>query len=69
MTIKKPSHLGALAALAALDTTAVPTFCHDCGRRFEWNDKRLILGSRAYHAETCGPAPTDLRNAGQPEDR
>jgi len=61
----KMSHIGALAALAAIETSAVPVFCHDCGRRFEWNDKRLILGSRAYHAETCGPTPTDLSGDGE----
>ena len=62
MILRKPSHFGALAALAAIDTASVPTFCHDCGRRFEWNDKRLLLGSCAYHAETCGPSPTNLRD-------
>lgn len=45
MTISKPQ------------TSAVPEFCHDCGRLFGLNDIRLILGDRRYHADTCGPAP------------
>lgn len=47
------------------DTTAVPEFCADCGETFRPGDKRLIIGNRKYHSDTCGPAPTDRRAEGE----
>lgn len=38
-------------------TSSVPEFCHDCGKTFGLYDRRLILGDRRYHADTCGPMP------------
>lgn len=57
----RPSYFRIAAALAAIATVKpeldAPSFCHDCGRRFEWDDSRTIIGDRAYHSDTCGPAP------------
>lgn len=33
----------------------VPETCADCRRPIHPRDRRLILGSRVYHALTCGP--------------
>lgn len=63
MSRKKPlSPMMVSAGIAALMTARpelfVPRFCHDCGKTFELGDRRIIIGDRAYHEDTCGPMPS-----------
>lgn len=36
-------------------STAIPDYCSDCRQPFGPFDRRLWVGSRQYHEETCGP--------------